>query len=354
MAPVPSSGSGALPVCGSIRLPQSRVASYTVVSFHAHPDDEALLVSGTLARLAAEGHRVVLVSATAGEVGLAASSYGTAEELAAHRREELERSTEAIDAARVEFLGYGDSGLDGAAVPPPGLEAFARADVGAAAQRLAAILREEQADVLTSYDPSGGYGHPDHVQVHHVGTRAAELAGTPVVLEATVDQDLLRRAVRLASLVYRFPPEFDRAAFEQAYAPRSVLTHKVDVRAYADAKRASMAAHASQATADTGDRTLAALLRLPQPLYRRGVRGGGVVEKGPRPGAPPLRGAFASPPGGRAAAPGAPGRPGARRGVRRRGGRPGGGAGGGGQQLLRPRPPLPPPPPRPLDLTVRN
>ena len=62
------------------------------------------------------------------------------------------------------------------------------------------------------------------------------------MLEATVDQDLLRRAVRLASLVYRFPPEFDRAAFERAYAPRSVLTHKVDVRGYADRKRASMAA----------------------------------------------------------------------------------------------------------------
>src|SRR3954453_440290 len=136
MAPVPSSGSGALPVCGSIRLQQSRVASYTVVSFHAHPDDEALLVSGTLARLAAEGHRVVLVSATAGEGGLASSSYGTADELAAHRREELRRSADAIGAARVEFLGYGDSGLDGRAIPRRGVEAFAHADAGAAAQRL--------------------------------------------------------------------------------------------------------------------------------------------------------------------------------------------------------------------------
>ncbi len=263
------------------------MTSYTVVSFHAHPDDEALLVAGTLARLAAEGHRVVLVSATAGEGGLASSSYGTADELAAHRREELQRSADAIGAARVEFLGYGDSGLDGTAVPPHGLAAFARADVDEAAQRLAAILREEGADVLTSYDPSGGYGHPDHVQVHHVAARAAELAGTPVVLEATVDQDLLRRAVRLAALVYRFPPEFDRAAFERAYAPRAVLTHKVDVRAYTDRKRAAMAAHASQATADTGDRTLAALLRLPGPLYRRVLGREWFVERG-RPAGRPL------------------------------------------------------------------
>jgi LmbE family N-acetylglucosaminyl deacetylase len=264
------------------------VTSYTVVSFHAHPDDEALLVAGTLARLATEGHRVVLVSATAGEGGLAASAYGTADELAAHRREELQRSADAIGAARVEFLGYGDSGLDGEAVPPHGLQAFARADVEEAAQRLAAILREEGADALTSYDASGGYGHPDHVRVHHVAARAAELAGTPVVLEATVDQDLLRRAVRLAALVYRFPPEFDRAGFERAYAPRSVLTHKVDVRAFTDRKRASMAAHASQATADSGDRTLAALLRLPRPLYRRVLGREWFIERGRQAGRPLL------------------------------------------------------------------
>jgi LmbE family N-acetylglucosaminyl deacetylase len=268
--------------------------AYTVVSFHAHPDDEALLTSGTLARIAAEGHRVVLVSATAGELGLAASSFGTAETLASHRRAELQRSADAIGAARVEFLGYADSGLDGSAVPADGIEAFARADVDTAAQRLAALLREEGADVLTSYDASGGYGHPDHVQVHHVGARAAELAGTPVVLEATLDQDLLRRATRLVSKVYRFPPEFDRAAFERAYAPRRALTHKVDVRRYADRKRASMAAHTSQASADTGDRTLAALLRLPRPVYRRVLGREWFIERGRTPRQPLLDDVFAT------------------------------------------------------------
>ncbi len=267
---------------------------FTIVSFHAHPDDEALLTAGTLARAAAEGHRVVLVSATAGEVGLAASSFGSAAELAGHRRAELLRSAEAIGAARIEFLGYADSGLDGRAQPPAGEIAFARADAGEAAERLAAILREEGADALTSYDPSGGYGHPDHVQVHHVGARAAALAGTRVVLEATVDQDLLRKAVRLAGLVYRFPPEFDRAAFERAYAPRAVLTHGVDVRAFADRKRASMAAHTSQATADSGDRTLAALLRLPRPVYRRVLGREWFIERGRAAGRPLLDDVFAT------------------------------------------------------------
>src|SRR3954462_14280452 len=89
-------GSGAPPVtAGESGRHNHAVTSYTVVSFHAHPDDEALLVAGTLARLAAEGHRVVLVSATAGEGGLASSAYGTADELAAHRREELQRSADA-------------------------------------------------------------------------------------------------------------------------------------------------------------------------------------------------------------------------------------------------------------------
>lgn len=269
--------------------------SYTLVSFHAHPDDEALLTGGTLARAAAEGHRVVLVTATAGEVGLASSRFGGPQELAGHRLDELERSARALGVARVEVLGYADSGLDGAAPPASsGPVAFARADVEAAAARLAELLREERADVLTVYDPAGGYGHPDHVQVHRVGVRAAELAGTPVVLEATVNRDLLCRALRLAGRVYRFPPEFDPAAFERAYSPRDALTHRVNVRRHAPAKRASMQAHASQATADSGDRTLAVLLRLPGPLYRWVLGQEWFVERGRTGGGPLLDDIFAS------------------------------------------------------------
>jgi len=257
--------------------------AYTILSFHAHPDDEALLTAGTLARAAREGHRVVLVTATAGEAGLAAARFGPPQELARARLAELRRSAEAIGAARVELLGYADSGLDGQAPPdddPRAPVPFARADVDEAAGRLAELLTQEHVDVLTSYDPAGGYGHPDHVQVHRVARRAAELAGTPVVLEATVDRDLLRRAVRLVSKVYRLPPEFDVSTFDRASAPRAEITHRVDVRRYTDRKRASMRAHASQATADSGDRTLAALLRLPGPVYRRVLGREWFVERG--------------------------------------------------------------------------
>jgi LmbE family N-acetylglucosaminyl deacetylase len=266
----------------------------TIVSFHAHPDDEALLTAGTLAKAAAQGHRVVLVSATDGAAGLAAASFGTATELGAHRLAELHRSAEAIGASRVELLGYADSGLHGEVEPGPGREPFARADVGRAAQRLAALLREEHAEVLTSYDATGGYGHPDHVQVHHVGAAAAELAGTPIVLEATVDRDLLLRGLRLGRRLRLVPAAVDVTAFERAYSPRSAITHRIDVRAWTPAKRAAMAAHASQATADSGDRTLAALLRLPQPLYRRVLGREWFVQRGRTPSGPLLDDVFAT------------------------------------------------------------
>ena len=273
---------------------------YTLVVFHAHPDDEALLTSGTMARASAEGHRVVLVVATAGGVGLVGSDFlGEGESLAARRLAELRRSATALGCARTEVLGYADSGLAGAARPDAarpegGSVAFAAADVHEAAQRLADLLVAERADVLTTYDPAGGYGHPDHVQVHHVGVLAAELAGTPVVLEATVDRDLITRALRLVRRVYRFPPEFDPTVFNRAYTPRSQLTHRVDVRRYAIRKRTSMAAHASQATADGADRTLAAFLRLPTPLFRRVFGQEWYVERGRTPGGPLLDDIFAT------------------------------------------------------------
>jgi LmbE family N-acetylglucosaminyl deacetylase len=260
----------------------------TVVSFHAHPDDEALLTAGTLARLAAEGHRVVLVVATAGEAGLTSRAH--AHDLGARRRRELAASAAALGVSRVEVLCYSDSGWAGAPGAPVagGEHAFARVPVETAATELARLLVEERADVLTTYDSAGGYGHPDHVQVHKVGRRAAELAGTPLVLEATVDRRLLLRVARpLARLarVLRLPAIPDLSA---AYTDRADLTHRVDVRDHLDAKRAALRAHASQAGADDGARTLALLLRLPGPVARRVLGTEWFREPGRVPGPRPL------------------------------------------------------------------
>lgn len=240
--------------------------SHTILAFHAHPDDEALLTSGTLAKAAAAGHRVVVVTATDGDLGLTRSDLRAG--LGQRRLDELRRSTAALGAQRVEWLGYADSGMGPELYPDPdGSKRFVRADVDEAAGRLATIAREEAADVLITYDPAGGYGHRDHVHAHAVGYRAAQLAGTPTVLEATIPRDLLCRALDVAQRVYPFPPAFDRAAFDRSYSARDEITHRIGVHRHIGAKRESMRAHSSQALADDGDRTLGLLLRLPRPVF---------------------------------------------------------------------------------------
>ena len=250
----------------------------TIVAFHAHPDDEAMLTAGTMARAAAAGHRVVLVLATDGGAGLVAEELRRDGALGERRLEEARRSAAALGVARVEWLGYADSGSGPEPEPDlPGVLRFCRATLDEAAERLAAVLRTERADLLLSYDANGGYGHRDHVRVHEVGARAAEIAGTPRVLEATVPRDTIVKALRLVGRVYRFPEEFDPSSFERAFSPRADITHRIDVRRQVRAKRASMRAHGSQATGggaasagaggQTGDRTLAAFLRIPRPLY---------------------------------------------------------------------------------------
>jgi LmbE family N-acetylglucosaminyl deacetylase len=223
----------------------------TLVSFHAHPDDEAIQTGGVLARAKAEGHRVVLVIATGGEHGEVAEGFLTdGESLAERRALETAASARVLGIDRLAFLGYVDSGMDGTPQNhAPG--SFWGADVDEAATRLAAILQEEDAEVLTVYDDNGGYGHPDHVQVHRVGVRAAELALTPRVYEATMNRDAIR------SLMVEIADELRAAGTElpepvrnpedlELGVPGDRITTTVDVGEFIDAKRAALAAHASQ------------------------------------------------------------------------------------------------------------
>jgi len=255
---------------------------------HAHPDDEALLTGGTMARLAAEGHRVVLVTATAGELGLASTEMTTWAALADVRLDELHTSARALGCARTVILGYRDSGGatgDGSTTEP----GFADVPVEAAAHRLAGVLREEAADVLTIYDSAGGYGHPDHVQVHLVGARAAQLAGTSVVLEATVDRRLLKRALYLGRWLAPRTADFAPSRFDALFAAPENITHRVHVSGFLEQKRAAMRAHRSQTTTDSDvERGLAWMLRLPKPLYRLVFGREWFIEHGRRPSGHPL------------------------------------------------------------------
>jgi LmbE family N-acetylglucosaminyl deacetylase len=267
--------------------PSSR--RFTLVSFHAHPDDEALLTGGTLARAAAEGHRVVLVVATAGEAGLAADTA----DLGSRRLEELRRSAAALGVARVELLGYADSGADGR-IGDTG-PCFATADPADPAARLAALLAEEQADVLTSYDPNGGYGHADHVQVQRVAALAAAEAGTQVLLEATLDRRAFAGIVAVLRVLGRVLPVPQLPAGSALYTGHAELTHRVDVRPFLAAKRRALAAHASQSGGPgTGSRTVSLLLRLPRPVFRLAVGREWFREVGRRPSSPLLDDVFAS------------------------------------------------------------
>jgi LmbE family N-acetylglucosaminyl deacetylase len=171
----------------------------TLVAFHAHPDDECLLQSGSLAKAVHDGHRVVVLYATRGEVGEAPDDLlEPGETLIERRMAEAMRSAEALGVHRVAWLGYRDSGMMGTA-DNDDPSCFWRADVEEAAARVAAILREEMADVLTVYDENGNYGHPDHIQVHRVGIRAADLAGTPHVLEATISREHVKTLIARAA-----------------------------------------------------------------------------------------------------------------------------------------------------------
>ncbi len=200
-----------------------------------------------MAKAAEEGHRVVLVVATKGEHGEVAEGYlDDGEELWQRRVAETMASAAVLGVARVEFLGYVDSGMIG--TPENELPAsFWQADIEEAAARLAAILIDERADILTAYDEHGGYGHPDHIQVHRVGLRAAELAGTPKVYMSTINRDYLQRSMRTAAQAGApMPGDLNPEDFGELGVPEHRITTTVDVLPWLDRKRASMAAHASQ------------------------------------------------------------------------------------------------------------
>lgn len=217
----------------------------TVVFVHAHPDDEAIFTGGTMALLAAGGHRVVHVVATGGELGLAPVGVDPAPtDLGRHRREETERAATILGVDRLAWLGFADSGMAGdPANDAPG--SFWSADVDRAAARLASVLDEEGADALVGYDDVGIYHHPDHVQVHRVVHRAAALAGVTTVYDVTVDREhlhfvethLVEEAILGGDL---------GLARSHIGMPSVLIDHVVDVRAVLPTKRAAMAAHASQ------------------------------------------------------------------------------------------------------------
>lgn len=240
----------------------------TVAFLHAHPDDEAIFTGATMARLAAAGHRVVLVVATGGELGLPAtdpllapegdprlgpSAIGVqppepddrpdAAELAGHRRRETEAAAAVLGVARVAWLGYADSGMAGdPANDRPG--SLWRAGAAAGAQALVDALADEAVDALVGYDPGGIYGHPDHVRVHEAARLAARRLGTAVTYEATVDREHLHFVE--THLVEEALGGDLGLVRSRLGTPTVEIATTLLAGAALDAKREAMAAHASQ------------------------------------------------------------------------------------------------------------
>ncbi len=154
----------------------------TLMTVHAHPDDETIGTGGSMAKAVAAGHRVVLVTCTRGELGeIVVPEMDTPDNhrrLGEIRAGELERAMGALGVTEWENLGYRDSGMmdtDGNRDP----RNFWQADLDEAARRLTWLVRSYQPDVMTTYNEFGGYGHPDHIRTHDVGVRAFERAGDP-------------------------------------------------------------------------------------------------------------------------------------------------------------------------------
>jgi LmbE family N-acetylglucosaminyl deacetylase len=154
----------------------------TLMTVHAHPDDETIGTGGTMARAVAEGRRVVLVTCTRGEMGeIVVPEMDTPDNhrrLGELRAGELERAMGHLGVTEWENLGYHDSDMMGR----PGNRdprSFWQADLDDAARRLVWLMRRYQPDVVTTYNDFGGYGHPDHIRTHDVTVRAFPRAGDP-------------------------------------------------------------------------------------------------------------------------------------------------------------------------------
>ncbi len=247
-------------------------------------------MGGTLARMSAEGHRVILVTATDGGAGPTDVVSGTASDrspsalsrdLGVRRLTELHASAAALGAAEVIDLGYADSGMGPADLPAQGeRQPLHTVPIDRAATRVADIVTSRSAELVIGYDSAGGYGHRDHVQIHHIVRRAVQLSSDdrtaaqhsavpfsapPRLIEATAPREPILRALE-ALARFRLLGDFDPQEWARAFTPKAQITHRVDVRNHLRAKRAALAAHASQAAVDS---TLARVLALPAPLFTR-------------------------------------------------------------------------------------
>jgi len=220
----------------------------TLLLVHAHPDDEAISTGGVIMRAKADGHRVVLITATRGEVG---EIYNMDEEAARPRlgeirTQELKTAGKILGVDRIEFLGYRDSGMvDTADNANP--ESFHQAPMAEAAARLGVFIREEHPDVVITYGEDGVYGHPDHIKAHHVTNAALDLESTERSPVKKLYYTAIPRSM-MQAFMEQMPEEAQRqnVGMRIVGTPDELVTTRIDASDYVDRKREAFSAHVSQ------------------------------------------------------------------------------------------------------------
>jgi LmbE family N-acetylglucosaminyl deacetylase len=228
----------------------------TLMAVHAHPDDEASTTGGLLALSAQQGIRTVLVTCTDGALGddrggaKPGSDGYDRERVVATRRAELAASCRILGVEAQVTLDYRDSGMMGwADNEAPG--AFWSMDVGAAAAPLVSLMEQYRPQVVVTYDPTGFYGHPDHIQAHRITLAAAETTGIPSKIYFPTFPHSLRQpfvdALRdLSEQVTPAPDEAMEAPPEEFGTPDEEVSAWLDCSAVVESKRQALLAHHSQ------------------------------------------------------------------------------------------------------------
>lgn len=247
-----------------------------ILLVHAHPDDETISTGASMAKYAADGALVTLVTATLGEEGevlvpeLAHLAAGAQDGLGQHRISELAVACEALGVTDHRFLGgpgrWRDSGMMGLSTNSAP-RAFWQADLAEATGELVAIIREVRPQVLITYNENGDYGHPDHIQAHRVAVAAFDAAaeaekyldaGVPwqisklyyVVTPYSVLQEMIDKMRDHPNAAEFWGPEVTSAAELGIGVPDEVVTTRIDAVEQFDAKMAAMRAHKTQIAVD--------------------------------------------------------------------------------------------------------
>ncbi|AWN22914.1 PIG-L domain-containing protein [Deinococcus irradiatisoli] len=213
----------------------------TLLAVFAHPDDEAFSVGGTLAHYAQKGVKVVLACATRGEAGKITDPSMTISDLGQHREDELRRATAALGIPDPVFLDYHDSGRYERTRHDDPL-ALMNVNPFAAELKIRDLIAEVRPDIMITFDPHGGYGHIDHLQIHRAAAAAFFSSGG---VEGGGPQRLYFTAlsVQAAQGLSRMGQDLDPNIYGVS---ENTVAVRMDVSAQAERKKAALAAHGSQ------------------------------------------------------------------------------------------------------------